>query len=248
LLRRNWIIAAPNREVHQQVGATAVTARALRRRQRRDRRHAPRCVASRAAAGAGRGGGFQRATAASRWRRRRAAALRLKRGERCRDAQPPPVPPADAQLPKPPGSLPWHRCPPSGGGAPAAATSAAVAGCRRPPAASYRPSLPAAAVVLRVGGGGRGADGRRSDGRPSAAEKAGAPVVHSVGATAGAEGAGGRHAKSRLYSPVRAAQTATLSTEWAPASSHSVSTLCGGPRGCLCRSTRKAGLQTGRVL
>jgi len=53
------------------VGATAVAARALRRRQRRGRRHAPRYVATRAAAGAGRGGGFERATAASRWRRRR---------------------------------------------------------------------------------------------------------------------------------------------------------------------------------
>jgi len=127
--------------------------------------------------------------------------------------------------------LPSHRSPPSGGGAPPAATSAAVAGCRGPPAASHRPPLPAAAVVLRVGGGSGGADGRRSDGRPSAAEKAGAPVVHSVGATAGAEGGSGRHAKSRLYSPVRAAQTATSSTEWASASSHSVSTLCGGPKG-----------------
>ena len=247
LLRRNRIIAAPYREGHQPVGATAAAARALRRRQRRGRRHAPRCVATRAAAAAGRGGGFERATAASRWRRRRAAALRPKRGERCRDAQPPPVPPADAQVPEPPGPLPSPLSPPSGGKEPPAATSAAVAGCRGPPAASHRPPLPAAAVVLRVGGGGGGADGRRSDGWPSAAENAGAPVVHSVGATAGAEGGGGRRPKSRLYSPVRAAQIATSSTEWALASSHSMSTLCGGPRGCLCRSTRKAGLQTGRV-
>jgi len=171
------------------------------------------------------------ATAASRWRHRRAAALRPKRGERCRDAQPPPVPLSDAQLPEPPGPLSSHRSPPSGGGVPPAATSAAVAGCREPPAASHQPPLPGAVVMLRVGGGGDGADGRRSDGRPSAAKKAGAPVVHSVGGTAGAEGGGGRRPKGRLYSPVRAAQIATSSTVSAPASSHSVSTLCGGPRG-----------------
>jgi len=141
------------------------------------------------------------ATAASRGRRRRVVALRPKRGERCRDAQPPPVPPAEAQLPKPPGPLPSQRSPPSGGGAPPAATSAAVAGCRGPPVASHRPPLPAAAVVLRVRGGDGGADGRRSDGRPSAAKEAGAPVVHSVGATAGAEGGGGRRAKSRFTRP-----------------------------------------------
>jgi len=35
------------------VGTTAAAARALRRRQRHGRRHAPRCVATRAAAGAG---------------------------------------------------------------------------------------------------------------------------------------------------------------------------------------------------
>ena len=139
---------------------------------------------------------------------------------------------ADAQLPEPPGPLPSHRSPPSRGGAPPAATSAAVAGCRGPPAASHRPPLPAAAVVLRVGGGSGGADGRRSDGRPSAAEKAGTPVVYSLGATADSEGGGGRRAESRLYSPVRAAQIATSSTEWALATSHCVSTLCGGPRGC----------------
>jgi len=187
------------------------------------------------------------AAAASRWRRRRAAALRRNLGERCRDAQPPPVPLADAQLLEPPGPLPSHRSPPSVGRAPPAATSAAVAGCRGPTAASHRLPLPAAAVVLRVRDGGGGADGRRSDGRPSAAEKAGAPVVHSVGATAGAEGEGGRRAKSSLYSLVRAAQFATSRTEWAPAMSHSVSTLCREPRGCLCKFTQKAGLQRGSV-
>jgi len=90
LLRRNRIIAAPNREGHQQVGATAAAARALRRRQRHGRRHAPRCVATRAATGAGRGGDFERGRrvtvaaaegggdAAEAWRAllRRAAAAR----------------------------------------------------------------------------------------------------------------------------------------------------------------------------
>jgi len=187
------------------------------------------------------------AAAATRWRRRRAAELRRKRGERCRDVQPPSVTSVDAQPPDPPGPLPSHRSPPSGGGATPSATSAAVAGCRKFPAASHEPPVPAAAVLLRVGGGGGGADRGRSNGRPSAAEEAGAPVVHSVGATAGAEGGGGRRPKSRLYSPVHAAQFTTSSTEWAPATSHCVSTLCGGPRGCLCKSTQKAGLQTGRV-
>jgi len=128
------------------------------------------------------------ASAASRWRQRRAAVLRRKRSGRCQDVQPPLVPSADAQLTEPPGPLPSHRSPPPGGGAPPAATSAAVAGCLEPPAASNRPSVPAAVVVLRFGGSGGGADRGRFNGRPSAAEKAGAPVVHSVGATAGVEG------------------------------------------------------------
>jgi len=114
--------------------------------------------------------------------------LRRKRSGRCQDVQPPLVPSADAQLPEPPGPLPSHRSPPPGGGAPPAATSAAVAGCLEPPASSNRPSVPAAVVVLRFGGSGGGADRGRFNGRPSAAEKAGAPVVHSVGATAGVEG------------------------------------------------------------
>jgi len=47
----------------------------------------------------------------------------------------------------------------------------------------------------------------------TAAEKAGVPVFDSVGATAGAKGGDGWRAKSRLYLPVRAAQTSTSSTE-----------------------------------
>jgi len=117
------------------------------------------------------------AAAASQWRRRRAAALRRKRGGRCRDAPPPPVPPADGQPPEPPDPSPSRRSPPSGGGAPAGATAAAVAWGCRPSAALHRPPLPARVVAHRVGGGSAAADGRLSDGRPSAAGKAGAPAA-----------------------------------------------------------------------
>jgi len=117
------------------------------------------------------------AAAASQWRRRRAAALQRKRGGRCRDAPPPPVPPADGQPPEPPDPSPLRRSPSSGWGARAGATAAAVAWGLRPSAAPHRPPLPARVVARRVGGGSAAADDRRSDGRPLAAGKTGAPAA-----------------------------------------------------------------------
>jgi len=117
------------------------------------------------------------AAAASQWRRRRAAALRRKRVGRCRDAPAPPVPPADGQPPEPPDSSSSRRFPPSGGGAPAGAAAAAVAWGRQPSAAPNRPPLPARVVARRVGGDSAAADGRHSDGRPSAAGNAGATAA-----------------------------------------------------------------------
>jgi len=170
------------------------------------------------------------ADAASRWRRRRAAALRRKRGGRCRDAPPPPVPPADGRPPEPSDPSPSRRL---AGGRPPAPPPRPSRGAADRRRQTHRPPLPATVVARRVGGSGGGADGRRSDGWPSAAGKAGAPPVHSVGATAGACGGDGRRAKSRPYAPVRDAQPTTSSTARPPASSHSVSTLCRGPRGYL---------------
>jgi len=98
--------------------------------------------------------------------------------------------------------------------------------CREgPPTSGGTPPapLPPAGVVARCfGGGAAAADGCRSDGRPSATEKAATPAARGLGATACAGGGGGRHAQNLLRAPVSAAKYTGSSSAWPPASGHTM--------------------------
>jgi len=105
-----------------------------------------------------------------------------------------------------------------------AARPAAFVRRRRAREAPYPPPLQANVLMRCVGGGTAAADGRRSDGWPSASEVAGAPVAHGVGSTACADGGGGRTPQNIPHARFSAAQCTVSSAVWPSASSPRVST------------------------